>query len=149
MPAGTDGIHIYECRKDSVFGREGENLSTARTWVQDRSRSQAILLFLQNSLPTLHAKEPHILSTWLFKIGLNLLKKRKGFRKNHLLCGEICTRQPARQEPQKRVDSWPGGNRMRGPRVEVESHASHGKKREGRNWRTREDRSRALSSAGK
>lgn len=132
-----------------LFGREGENLSTARTWVQDRSRSHTILLFLQNSLPTLHAQEPRILSTSLFRIGLNLLKKRKGFRKNPVLCGGICTRQPARQEPQKRVDSCPGANRMRGPRVEMESHASHGKKEKGRNWRTRENRFRALSSAGK
>lgn len=104
-----------------LFGREGKNLSTARTWVQDRSRSHAILLFLQNSLPTLHAQEPHILSTSLFRIGLNLLKKRKEFRKNPVLCGGICPRQPARQEPQKRVDSCPGGSRVKGPRVEVES----------------------------
>lgn len=40
---------------------------------------------------------------------------------------------------------------MRGPRVEVESQMAFAwkKKEEGRNWRTREDRYRALSSVAK
>lgn len=92
-----------------VFGREGETLSTARTWVQDRSRSQAILLFLQNSLATLHAKEPYILSTSLFRIGLNLLKKRK-VKILYWVVGYVLNNLPGRSLRREWTAVCPGGS---------------------------------------